>query len=388
LLIYNFLIMKLTSYIENRLIRIFVLIVVLLSVGLFLSIKTNSLEVFPSIQKESHVFFDTYHEYVDSTFSQSSVKHQSSEGIESITLSYSLSKSEAIQEPFVGLFFYRKDSVQPFFDLSGFNSIAVNIQSIRGERIPITFTLNYEGITDKDKLLSNLPLTYLLEYNEAQQYEIALDKFQIPSWWLRNHNLKKEDLTNIDFSRVNYIVVGSCQLLERGVEDKITIKGVSLYNNNTMKYVIFGILVILFGGVLIIFRLTKKRKIIIPYAKVDLEDKFGGETSKVDSVVNYVSSNYSNPDLNLNDIEKTVGISSREIGTIFKNELGSSFKKYLNLIRLTEIKRLLIETDQTISVIAYQTGYSNVSHFNRVFKSAMNMSPKDYREQTKNRPFH
>ncbi len=375
--------MKITSSIENRLIRIFLLIIVLLTSGLLLSIQTNSLQIFPTVKKEGHVFFDTYHEQLDSNFSQSSIKHQTSKNSESITLSYSLSKSESIQEPFVGLFFYRKDSVQPFFDLTEFNSIAVDIQSIRGERIPITFTLNYEGITDKDKLLSNLPLTYLLEYNEAQQYEIALDEFQIPSWWLRNHNLKKEDLTNIDFSRVNYIVVGSCQLLERGVEDKITVNGVSLFNNNTTKYTIFGILVVLFGGALIIFKLTKKRKIIIPYAKVDLEDKFGGETSKADTVVNYVSSNYSNPDLSLNDIEKAVGISSREIGTIFKNELGSSFKKYLNLVRLTEIKRLLIETDQTISVIAYKTGYSNVSHFNRVFKSAMEMSPKDFREQTK-----
>jgi len=121
----------------------------------------------------------------------------------------------------------------------------------------------------------------------------------------------------------------------------------------------------------------------VPYSKVDIQEKYSDSSDKVNAVVNYVANHYADPELSLNKIEQGVGISSREIGTIFKNELGSSFKKYLNLVRLTEVKRLLLETNQTISVIAYNTGYSNVSHFNRVFKSEEGVSPKDYRESLK-----
>lgn len=365
---------------QNRIVQFFFLLIAAFTAILFISLQTNSFNVFPISTSESKVFYDTYHEYVDSIFSEASVI----ENEESLIFSYSLSKDKTIQEPFAALFFHKKDSLHSFFNLTKFNTISLNIQSIRGARIPITFTLDYEGITTKEKLLSNLPLTYLIDYEKGGVYEIPLDQFKIPSWWLRSHNLKKEDLTNIDFSRVNYIVVGSCQLLERGIEDKIIVNQIQLSNNNTIKFIIYIVLISLSACALVIYRFTKKRKIMIPYVKVDLEDKFTGKSSKLEAVINYVSENYADPELSLNEIEKAVGISSREIGAIFKNELGSSFKKHLNLVRLTEIKRLLIESDQTISVIAYNTGYNNVSHFNRLFKSAINMSPKAYREQEKN----
>jgi AraC-like DNA-binding protein len=366
---------------KNRLAQLFLMIFIACSIALYIKVDTTSSNIFSGNGFENDVFYETYHETVDSGYSKSEVsKLQSKDAIE---FTYTLTNNKNILEPFSALFFYRKDSVNPFFNLTNYNSIAIDFSSFRGKRIPITFTLNYEGFTDKDKLLSNLPLTYLLHYDVEGFYSLALDDFEIPSWWLREHNLKKEDLTNIDFSRVNYIVIGSCQLLGRGVEDKMTIRKVVVHTNNSSIYTSFGITVFMLGAGLLIFSIIKSKKIVVPYSKVNIQDKYGDASSKVGAVVNYVADHYANPELSLNDIQLTVGISSREIGTIFKNEFGSSFKKYLNLVRLTEVKRLLVESGLSISVIAYKTGYSNVSHFNKVFKSEEGISPKDYRERAK-----
>lgn len=324
---------------KNRLVQLFLMILIACTLALYVTVDTASFNIFPGNAIENGVFYQTYHESVDSGYSKSDVSELLSGN--TVEFTYTLTNNESILEPFSALFFYRKDSINPFFNLADYNSIAIDFSSFRGKRIPITFTLNYEGFTDKDKLLSNLPLTYLLDYDAEGVYSIALDDFEIPSWWLREHNLKKEDLTNIDFSRVNYIVVGSCQLLERGVEDKITIRQVMLHTNNRSTYVLFGITVLIFGAGLLIVSVIKRKKIVVPYSKTDIKDKYDDASTKEQAVVNYVANHYANPELSLNDIQLAVGISSREIGTIFKNEFGSSFKKYLNLVRLTEVKRLL-----------------------------------------------
>ncbi|MFT6716294.1 MAG: hypothetical protein ACJA0Q_000930, partial [Saprospiraceae bacterium] len=321
---------------KKKLIQVFTLVSLLLSGVLFLTVKTASYEVFP-VKSHDNVFYQTYHESLDSGYSESSVTVVPKTNKEDLIFTYTLSKDNSIQEPFAALFFYRKDSLKPFFDLSDFNTISLEFSSFRGKRIPITFTLNYEGFTDKDKLLSNLPLTYLLDYESPGVYDLNLQDFEIPSWWLRAHNLKKEDLTNIDFSRVNYIVVGSCRLLERGVEDKITISSVRLHTDNSAKFILYGIILIVSASGLFIFRLLKREKIVVPYSKVEIQEKYGEASSKTEAVVNYVANHYANPELSLNEIQQALGITSREIGTIFKNEFGSSFKKYLNLVRLTEV---------------------------------------------------
>ena len=364
----------------NKFIKIAVSILVLLSLGLFFLMNNKKNVVFP-ITDSRAVFFETYHEAVDSLFSESSIIIRKKNKKDELIFRYSLSKNTSIQEPFSALFFYKKDTSNTFFDLSVHNMISLNLSAFRGKRIPITFTLNYEGFTDENKVLSNLPMTYLLDYQSAGSYDIKLDKFEIPSWWLRQHKLQKEDLKNIDLSRVNYIVVGSCQLIDRGLDDEIIVKHIELKTDNSLLFILYGVLLLLVFVFCTIVYLSRKRKVVVPYSQLEINERYTDASSKVEAVVMYMAKNYNNPELSLNDIQNETGISSREIGLIFKNEFGSSFKKYLNLMRLTEVKRLLKETNETISVIAYQTGYSNVSHFNRVFKSEEGLSPKDYREK-------
>lgn len=368
---------------KAKFVQYYVAIAIVSGLMLIFTIDRSSVNVFPYDQDQK-ISFKTYHENVDSAYSQSSTVLAQGGEATRLAFKYTLSKNPSILEPFAALFFFRDDSTTPFFDFSAYNSIAVNLSSFRGKRVPITFTLNYKGFTDKEKLLSNLPLTFLLEYDAPGEYIIPLDKFEIPSWWLREHNLVKEDLTEIDFKRVNYIVVGSCQLLERGVEDTVEIKEIRIYNDNFANYLTtLGVLLVV-GILFIILALIRKKKVVVPYSKLNIKQSYDGAPTKTEAVVNYVAKHYMNPELSINDIQNAIGISSREIGNIFKNEFGSSFKKYLNLVRLTEVKRLLLETEEPISVIAYNTGYSNVSHFNRVFKSEEGASPKNFRDREKN----
>ena len=64
----------------------------------------------------------------------------------------------------------------------------------------------------------------------------------------------------------------------------------------------------------------------------------------------------------------------------FKLRTGMTFVDSLTEIRLGHASRLLIETTQSISEIAYDCGFNNISNFNRIFKKKKGCTPKELRE--------
>jgi AraC-like DNA-binding protein len=61
-------------------------------------------------------------------------------------------------------------------------------------------------------------------------------------------------------------------------------------------------------------------------------------------------------------------------------ELGMTFTRYLNKLRLTEAARMLTDkTGQPIADIAYSVGYANPSYFNKRFKEEYGCTPMAFR---------
>jgi len=65
----------------------------------------------------------------------------------------------------------------------------------------------------------------------------------------------------------------------------------------------------------------------------------------------------------------------------FRKTTNKTFIEYLNFVRLHEAEKLLIYTINSISEIAFNTGFSSVSYFNRFFKKEKGISPLNYRKQ-------
>ena len=65
----------------------------------------------------------------------------------------------------------------------------------------------------------------------------------------------------------------------------------------------------------------------------------------------------------------------------FKNMTGSSFTSYVNDRRLAAAAENLRRTDHKIVTIAEDSGFSNLSNFNRQFKARYGMTPGEYRDK-------
>ena len=154
---------------------------------------------------------------------------------------------------------------------------------------------------------------------------------------------------------------------------------------NTNSIILSLIAIILSGGIFLLYRkksnAESKKQIIVPIAPVSLDPK--KENKKIDKIKNYIGQNFSDANLSVMDVHNDTGISTREIGQLMKSELNNTFSTYTNMVRMSEVKRLLKESEAPISEIAYKCGYSQIPHFNRVFKKETGLSPKEFRENSK-----
>ncbi|HXK42664.1 MAG TPA: response regulator, partial [Anaerolineae bacterium] len=92
----------------------------------------------------------------------------------------------------------------------------------------------------------------------------------------------------------------------------------------------------------------------------------------------YIHEHYADP-LTREDIARRVGLSADYLTACFRQELGKTPIAYLNCYRVYQAKRLLKESDQTVTEIAFNMGFSDSGYFARVFKREVGVSPQAYR---------
>ena len=102
----------------------------------------------------------------------------------------------------------------------------------------------------------------------------------------------------------------------------------------------------------------------------------------VQKVAEYVDEHYSEH-INLSSLCKEMNFSLPYISMRFREDMGISFQKYLQKVRIEHSCRLLAETDEKITHIAHNVGYDDIKFFGKIFKQTMNMSPREYRRMTR-----
>ncbi len=90
-------------------------------------------------------------------------------------------------------------------------------------------------------------------------------------------------------------------------------------------------------------------------------------------------------DISISTISDTLHISESYVTKLFSARLDCSFRKYINRLRLTEVKKLLRSSEKSIVDIMLTCGFNNQSSFNRVFYEEIGCTPREYRQQGRNR---
>ncbi|MBP1994483.1 response regulator [Paenibacillus eucommiae] len=102
--------------------------------------------------------------------------------------------------------------------------------------------------------------------------------------------------------------------------------------------------------------------------------------SVIQSVNQYLEAHYQE-EISLVSLSKVLHINHSYLCRLIKKEAGINFRDMLWGIRIEKAKQLLANTAIKTSLIAYEVGFKDPSHFSQLFKRIAGVSPKEYREQ-------
>ncbi|WP_032120595.1 helix-turn-helix domain-containing protein [Clostridium amazonitimonense] len=117
------------------------------------------------------------------------------------------------------------------------------------------------------------------------------------------------------------------------------------------------------------------------YEKEDLKEN-EEQFERYDRIVRYIYNNYKDK-ISLQDIAKKEYLSSYYLSHEIKNTVGYGFKDFLNLTRVEESVKLLLDSDKTVSEISEELGFSHIRYFNKHFKKHYMCTPLQYRKKYK-----
>lgn len=295
---------------------------------------------------------------------------------ENLTFTYTLREGHFFQ--YASVLFQIDSTV----DLSAYDVMQVTVKSAKGKLSQVGL-VTYQQV--KDSMQQVLYIQVANTSPALQTVDLQLSSFYIPEWWFLTHPYKKSDYPSVSFDRVKSVFFGNGLNVPLGQEDRIEITQwnfhQSLYNLLLPVAVFLSAYYLIAAG-LFFFQKSKHKTIIRFEAKSWSADDF--RSAEEAALFRYLTQHYTE-DPSMSDLAAHSGLSEKNTAALIKEKTGLSFKQFHTQLRLTEAKRLLVESDLQVAEIAFKVGFGNVSHFNRVFKTEEQSSPNEYRKSYKNK---
>ena len=100
------------------------------------------------------------------------------------------------------------------------------------------------------------------------------------------------------------------------------------------------------------------------------------------SAIDYIKANYTDK-ITLDEVAQKAGYSPAYFSKLFKDEIGVTFKEYLNELRVERSKFLLLSGNSNILEICNMVGFKDQSYFCKTFKKITGVSPDTFRKRAR-----
>lgn len=97
--------------------------------------------------------------------------------------------------------------------------------------------------------------------------------------------------------------------------------------------------------------------------------------------IDYINNNYLTDKIEITQLSKLCNISYEYFRRLFFECFSQTPVNYINSLKLIRAKELLSTKLYTVSEVAFQSGFNDISHFSRFFKQNIGISPSDYLNQ-------
>ena len=104
------------------------------------------------------------------------------------------------------------------------------------------------------------------------------------------------------------------------------------------------------------------------------------ENKRLKTIFNYIRDHFMES-VALEDISAKVFMTPQSFCRFFKRSTNKTFTTFLNEYRINHATKLLLQTDDDVKTICFESGFNNLSNFFRNFKRITQLTPNIYRDQ-------
>lgn len=121
-------------------------------------------------------------------------------------------------------------------------------------------------------------------------------------------------------------------------------------------------------------------KSIAQFVASCFSDSTAEHTMLAERAANYITAHFTEQ-IAQSDVADALGVTPAYLSSVFHEEKGESYTKFLTRLRMTQAA-LLLKTNPTLTIqsVAEHTGYLSDKHFISVFKRYFGMTPNEYRQ--------
>ncbi len=102
------------------------------------------------------------------------------------------------------------------------------------------------------------------------------------------------------------------------------------------------------------------------------------EKENLSKIVKWINTHYSSA-VSLSKVAHEFNYSKEYLARYFKKHMGMSMQEYINKLKISKSRELLVQSDKPIKEIASELGYSDDKYFLRLFKQYERITPREYR---------
>jgi len=123
---------------------------------------------------------------------------------------------------------------------------------------------------------------------------------------------------------------------------------------------------------------SKERQYINPiYHPLKIEKS---EANRLNKIFHHISDNFQRK-ITLSEIASVANLSPKAFCRYFKSKTRKTLYDFLLEVRVAHACNLLLEKDMTVYEVCYDSGFNNLSNFNRYFKKIMNKTPLEFKKE-------
>jgi len=123
---------------------------------------------------------------------------------------------------------------------------------------------------------------------------------------------------------------------------------------------------------------TKEKQFVNSvYHPVKFEE---AEANRLNKIFHHTLTNFQNK-ISLTDIAAVANLSPKAFCRYFKSKTRKTYYNFLLEVKVAHACNLLLQKDMTVYSVCYESGFNNLSNFNRYFKKIMNKTPFEYKRE-------